>query len=287
MLLEISQESKCKVVDIFLCYSATVIIYKLVTLSTSEKHGTKERDWVWRLTGKCNVRWVCDPSSHWFGQGRLDLISPNFPPAITFLVDHFPSAVYVCALGWMSVSRDRKKARVVCFQGQCICGGCRALEIVGSPVCNLILVVLPLEVKSIWFSALTDWLCWCVCLHCRRLNTYKAPLRQPVAFQLRHHGSVWLSEEWSQLDMWSHLRWHLKKRKLVQAKPISTGALLLSSKIIQRHICHMHTNGAQCWNSISFILHWLTTPKSKHQSPCWWMLKEEARKQMRCLESET
>lgn len=47
------------------------------------------------LTGKCNVRWACDPSSHRFRQGGLDFITFNFPPAITFPVDHFAPQVNV------------------------------------------------------------------------------------------------------------------------------------------------------------------------------------------------
>lgn len=45
---------------------------------------------------KCNVRLNPGPSSHRFRQGGLDLITFNFPPAITFPVDHFPSLVCVC-----------------------------------------------------------------------------------------------------------------------------------------------------------------------------------------------
>lgn len=122
---------------------------------------------------------------------------------------HFPcwslflSSECVCASTWVNVrmvekEEESEKGRGVCFQGQSVCGGCGALEIVGSLICNLISMALPLEVESIWFSALTEWLGWCVCmcvcLHCRRLNTYKAPLSQSVAFLVRHHGSVWLGE---------------------------------------------------------------------------------------------
>lgn len=43
-----------------------------------------------------------------------------------------------------------------------------------------------LEVESIWFSALTEWLAWCerkyVCPYCKKLNTSKQPLRGPTPF---------------------------------------------------------------------------------------------------------
>lgn len=49
----------------------------------------------------------------------------------------------------MSEREETEGGRGVCFQGQSICGGCGALEIVGSFICNLISIALPLEVESI------------------------------------------------------------------------------------------------------------------------------------------
>lgn len=60
---------------------------------------------------KCNVRWTCGPSSHRFRQGGLDLITFNFPPAITFPVDHFPSQAHVCMqmCSQANARRERKE----------------------------------------------------------------------------------------------------------------------------------------------------------------------------------
>ncbi len=59
------------------------------------------------------MRWACDPSSHRFRQGGLDLITFNFPPAITFPVDHLSLQVNVCVCvcSWVNVCRERKKKR--------------------------------------------------------------------------------------------------------------------------------------------------------------------------------
>lgn len=65
------------------------------------------------ISGRCNMRRACDPSSHWFRQGGLDLITFNFPPAITFPVDHFSLQVKVhvcvCINYCVSVRKERNR----------------------------------------------------------------------------------------------------------------------------------------------------------------------------------
>lgn len=141
---------------------------------------------------KGNVRLNRGPSSYRFRQEGLDLITFNFPPAITFPVDHFPSRVRVCIpvcsranAGWGR--KEKWKRRSVCFQGQSVCGGWDdSAKLWATSFVIWFQWHSHLEVESIWFSALTEWLAWCVrkhvCPSCEKLNTSKEPLRGASPF---------------------------------------------------------------------------------------------------------
>lgn len=146
---------------------------------------------------KCNVRLNRGPSSHWFRQAGLDLITFNFPPAITFPVDHFPSPVRVCtrACAYTSVfsceprqrkERKMKKEKCMFSRPKCLWW----MRWLCKPWATSFVIWFQwhshLEVESIWFSALTEWLAWCVRKYvgpaCKKLNTSKEPLRGPSPF---------------------------------------------------------------------------------------------------------
>lgn len=98
---------------------------------------------------KCNVRWTCGPSSHRFRQGGLDLITFNFPPAITFPVDHFPSQVRECVYEWvlgrMCAGKGKKneKGEVYVFKAKVFVVEEMALQTVGYLICNRISMAQP------------------------------------------------------------------------------------------------------------------------------------------------
>lgn len=98
---------------------------------------------------KCNVRLNRGPSSHRFRQGGLDLITFNFPPAITFPVDHFPSrvrvCVYQCALKRTQAEEGKKneKGEVYVFKAKVFAVDEMTLQTVGYFICNLISMAQP------------------------------------------------------------------------------------------------------------------------------------------------
>lgn len=141
---------------------------------------------------KCNVRWTCGPSAHRFRQGGLDLITFNFPPAITFPVDHFPSQVRVC-IGVCSRAnaagkgKKNEKGEVYVFKAKVFVVEEMALQTVGYLICNLISMAQPFRgwVNLIfcldWVTALMC-VCVSVCPYSKKLNTSEEPLRGPTPF---------------------------------------------------------------------------------------------------------